>query len=336
MSVSNSSSLGKSSTSSSSSSKFSNVPEGDFIIGYKGFKKMLDGSLRCRDQVYNLKETYVLCQQPQVCSVGFHFCRKLEQVFEFYPNSEPDHVYYKVAGWGKVHEDHNKVAVDHIQVIEKVSDNDMLIIKLRPHMALVDAVMEDNENAIISGSLALILQGLMPYREIHDLDITAPFFGGFKTASVDSRFGESGKDTIQMSLTSNGRNIGFDLFINPTIIYTTINFEGKTYKVCDFKPIVEAKFRYLMGGTMKHSDDIIHIITRLKAKSGYVSNTKKSDDFIERKGHDNANARQLLNNPNSFGKKVYRMDEEKKPVRPAVPVASSSTNVVSSDDDYPF
>lgn len=247
-------------------SKVKTIAEQDAIIGFKGMTQREDGTFVCRDQEYKIGETYVLCQEPKTCSVGFHYCRTLEQTFTHYSPTKKNNVYFLVKGWGKVDEDvdsQHKIACTHMQVIRQVDFKDVLITRLIPQMQKVDKIVEDNPNAIISGSLALILLGLMPYREMKDVDITLPYFGGFNKSVVNNRFGESGEETIQMIL----EGYTFDLFINPQTPFTMIEFLGKTYKVADFKPIIEAKFKYLLKGTEKHAEDLIHVMTELKKRA---------------------------------------------------------------------
>lgn len=307
------------------------IEENNPLIGYKGFKQLPDGSVKCRNQVYKVGETYVLSEEPIICSRGFHFCRELEQVFEFYSDSEPQHVYYTVAGWGNAEEEHNKIATDHIKLLKRISENDMIIHKLRPHMKQVDAILEDNPNAIISGSLALILLGVLPYREIHDMDINIPYFAGaFKDAQIANRFGESGAETVQMVLSKPGINVSFDVFINPSTLYIDVIFDGKKYKVCDFKPIMEAKFKYMMKGNEKHADDIIEFINIMKKKASARQKSNGSKTMAEAKSFGD-----ILNNIQRFSMKNWMLDEHSNDCVVS-PVAKPMVKSENFDDDFPF
>ncbi len=252
---------------STSNNDVKNIAEQDAIIGFKGMRRRPDGSFICRDQEYRIGETYVLSQEPKICNVGFHYCRTLEETFAYYNPDNKDYVYFVVKGWGKMVEDSQgsdpKLASSQLQVIRQVDRKDILITRLKKEMEKVDQILNDNPNAIISGSLALILLGLMPYRNIKDIDITLPYFGGFEKSVVNNRFGESGEETIQMILDG---HITFDLFINPASTYTTIEFLGKKYRVSDFKPIIEAKFKYMLKGSEKHAGDLINVISELKRR----------------------------------------------------------------------
>lgn len=275
------------------------VPEAEAIHGYKGFDINDVGGLQCRDFEYKQGRIYVTDNQPVACSKGFHFCRGLNQVFEFYPVNNKT-VYHKVRAWGKIDEQQDKLAASHIEILEKVSDNEVFIIQLIPHMNEVDKILEDNPNTIIAGSLALILLGLLPYRMINDIDITVPFFGGFNKAKVDNSFGKSGIDTIQMNID----HILFDVFVNPKNIFVEIEFCGKKYKVSDFKPILEAKFRYMLAGKYKHSEDIILVIKKLQELSAAdvkESSTKEQVEFGEK--FSSLNFKDVVCNHNTFVKK---------------------------------
>ena len=49
--------------------------------GYKGFNK----DLTCIDFKYEIGETYEIEEEPIICEKGFHFCKELEDVFNYYP-----------------------------------------------------------------------------------------------------------------------------------------------------------------------------------------------------------------------------------------------------------
>lgn len=52
--------------------------------GYKAFEKIADGILIGKHQSYNIKGEYHLNQSPELCFKGFHFCTKLDDVFNYY------------------------------------------------------------------------------------------------------------------------------------------------------------------------------------------------------------------------------------------------------------
>ena len=50
-------------------------------IGYKAFDK----DLKCRGFQYKVGKTYVHTEAMKMCAKGFHFCKKLKDVFNYYP-----------------------------------------------------------------------------------------------------------------------------------------------------------------------------------------------------------------------------------------------------------
>ena len=248
------------------------IPAEEPIIGYKGFK-LKDGKLMCRDMVYEKGMTYVLSGKVEVCYNGFHFCEELTKVFQYYnwqtgeedflsnkkgpsTGTNENHVYYKVKGWGDADRDHDKLAVQYMEVLEKVDENELFEAKLKPWMDDVDYILNANENVIIAGSLALMLKKEIPVRPVGDLDMTAPYFVEFNNGKKVANFGKSGEETIQMQVGP----VFFDLFINPYNTWEYVYYAKKKYKVSESKPIMEAKFRYFLKGKHKHGQDILDFV----------------------------------------------------------------------------
>jgi hypothetical protein len=57
-------------------------------IGYKAFDK----NLQCRGFQYKVGETYIHTEAMKLCSKGFHFCKRLESVFNYYPKNNETRV----------------------------------------------------------------------------------------------------------------------------------------------------------------------------------------------------------------------------------------------------
>ena len=53
------------------------------FLAYKGF----DEDLTCRGFQYEIGKTYTMDGPPVLCKRGFHFCRKLIDVFGYYPRT---------------------------------------------------------------------------------------------------------------------------------------------------------------------------------------------------------------------------------------------------------
>ena len=233
------------------------------LLGYKGLKIQPDGSLKCRDMVYNVGTVYCQTNDPKTCSHGFHFCEKLENVFAHYDYLNKNNVFYKVKGFGKIDITNDKCSAQSIQILEKVTDEELFLAKINTTLEKVDKIIAANPNAVICGSLALILRGWIPFRTIGDIDIVLPNFQEFEgDFNVDSQFGKSGIDTKQCTV--NG--ISFDLFVDPNETWSRIEVNGKSYKVSHIKNLVEAKMRYYMNGAHKHSEDLKTIFDVIKEK----------------------------------------------------------------------
>ena len=270
--VDNVANLGKSNLCKSNLEKSGIISKENAIIGFKGFGLNGKGNLQCLNQEYEVGKEYIIVDNDiKICKKGFHFCRDLQQVFNHYSNDGAN-VFHEVKGWGKYEEQDDKIAVSHIEIGKKIEKDELNNFLLKLIMKNVDLIIQDNPNAIISGSLALILSGLLDYRKIKDIDITLPFYGGFNKSIFKSKFGESGNDTILMELHTGNNDdvIKYDLFINPKAIYTKITFDNKEYKIADIPTILQAKFKYLTEGSIKHWFDIKNIFEKLGNKGYFL------------------------------------------------------------------
>ena len=89
---------------------------------YKGFNKNEDGTLVCRDMVYEPGKTYRYDGEIELCHSGFHACHELWQVWPFYPNNGQT-AYYEVECGGKIiedDEDDGKFVCSEITIIKEV------------------------------------------------------------------------------------------------------------------------------------------------------------------------------------------------------------------------
>lgn len=73
---------------------------------YKGFKKLEDGTLWCRDFQYEVGKTYKFKGTPILCEQGFHACHEPWQCWKFYPNNGYN-VYFEVECGGDIVESNN-------------------------------------------------------------------------------------------------------------------------------------------------------------------------------------------------------------------------------------
>lgn len=118
---------------------------------------------------------------------------------------------------------------------------------------------------ILGGSLALMLQNQLPYRESSDIDLVGHRYNAWDNQTIIQQ-GSSIDDT-ECIMIQIGEN-KFDFFINPFVIYSTINLLDVKIKVQVPSQIVQAKLKYFAKYNMtKHRDDIIAYLDI--AKNGY-------------------------------------------------------------------
>lgn len=98
------------------------IPKEKPLIGYKGFNKNLESY--CMKTPYKVGEEYECNGEIRVCANGFHACENPLDVFEFYP-ADPNYRFCKVAQWGSIDENENKIASSNIKILEEISLQDM-------------------------------------------------------------------------------------------------------------------------------------------------------------------------------------------------------------------
>lgn len=105
------------------------------VKGYKGFSNDNADtggpvSLRCLDMHYEVGRTYDMEEDPDVCERGFHFCRRLSDVFGYYP---PNHynVYGEVEATGRMSVLGNKWCTNRIRIVRLLSREEVRSILVR-------------------------------------------------------------------------------------------------------------------------------------------------------------------------------------------------------------
>ncbi len=102
----------------------------------------------------------------------------------------------------------------------------------------------------IGGSVALILQGIIPYRVPKDIDIISP-----KRTHIYEVFGiDKPRPKILKRYRHNG--FLFDLFINPNAQYVEYIYNGYTLKLSPADEVYEWKLRIQNVNTEKHANDL--------------------------------------------------------------------------------
>lgn len=95
--------------------------------GYKGFNK----DLTCRDFRYEVGNIYEIEYKPKICKRGFHFCEKLEDVFEYYDiaydnkNKKFSRRFCEVEALGDIVTKDDKSCTNKIKIVRELSEKDI-------------------------------------------------------------------------------------------------------------------------------------------------------------------------------------------------------------------
>ena len=84
-----------------------------------GYKATING--KCKNKTYKLGKTYTLRGKLEMCYSGFHFCKDLFDVFNYY---EPDEIgikIFKVEALGKIITIGDKSVTNKIKILEEVN-----------------------------------------------------------------------------------------------------------------------------------------------------------------------------------------------------------------------
>jgi hypothetical protein len=105
--------------------------------GYKGFKfTKVKGKrqLNCLNTVFSTDKPSIIKKSPICCVQGFHFCKTLRQVLQYYGLSE-HHFFGEVFADGKLHTDDNKkFATNKLRITRVLSMTEvMTILKGKRH-----------------------------------------------------------------------------------------------------------------------------------------------------------------------------------------------------------
>ena len=74
--------------------------------------------MKCRDLTYEVGKIYSI-NKLKICSHGFHFCREMKDVLNYYSHSE-DFVLLEVEALGEVINDGDKSVTDKMKIIRVV------------------------------------------------------------------------------------------------------------------------------------------------------------------------------------------------------------------------
>ena len=92
------------------------------VKGFKGFNE----DLTCRGFQYEIGKTYKYNGEVELCSSGFHFCRKLKDVHQFY-NLKTSRI-CEIEAAGKIDDDGVKSVCSRMRIVREVSREEILSI----------------------------------------------------------------------------------------------------------------------------------------------------------------------------------------------------------------
>lgn len=267
---------------------------------FKGFKEGLICNLGWNKKFeYKVGETYTHEGRIGLCSSGFHYCYRMSDVFNHYSNN-PKHVFAIVEPSGEILTSSDKSCSSKIKVVKILTPEEIKQFidleedeKYERDIFCLDIIqqLQEKYNFAIGGSCALFLQGITLDRKKGsvDFDIIMPYYQKFDLADFTDENIEgieefdgkgSGNDyahTFAIT-TKDGRFIKLDIKIKPEQKYTTVDFKGFKYKVCDILTILEAKVRYAMQGNDKHKQDVLSMI---QYDTTPITKTKSTEDLFQ-------------------------------------------------------
>jgi len=82
----------------------------------KGYKGSYGGT--CINLTYEVGKTYTFNGEIKICKQGFHFCKELKDVSEYYQNKKDnDLVVFEIEVLGKVIDEDNKSVTDKMKIV---------------------------------------------------------------------------------------------------------------------------------------------------------------------------------------------------------------------------
>ena len=105
---------------------FKKVNPNQAVDGFKGFGLTRTGNKICRSYIFK-DDVKVHTKKGDIllCAKGFHFCRSLSQVMQFY-SIRPGRVYHKVKGHGDLCYDSRKIAARNLEIGKRLTFKEIL------------------------------------------------------------------------------------------------------------------------------------------------------------------------------------------------------------------
>ena len=89
------------------------------VKGYKGMKQ----DMSCRDFQYEIGKEYLADGDIKLCGNGFHFCKNLKDVFEYYGNDRGNR-FFEVEG-NVIESDGVKCVADKIIIVRELTEKEV-------------------------------------------------------------------------------------------------------------------------------------------------------------------------------------------------------------------
>lgn len=235
-------------------------------VPFKAFKGF-DKNLKCKDQQFVIGEVVskAFKENPRLCSnEGFHYCSKLEDVYQFYSRGS-GHRFCEIEVLGGFTEDDQKGITTSLKVVREIT-MEIYEKQMEENMMLDEVKKLQVQYPLIhvGGSIGLYLHGVRLRRWVSgpaDIDIVAPYFvlfQSFKNGGDEEEIeyidGKKSANDFDETFIFNSTKV--DCRIDPKQRYEVIEYKGFKYKVSKFETIMEAKMRYAVKGNDKHRDDI--------------------------------------------------------------------------------
>jgi hypothetical protein len=266
-------------------------------IAYKGFDK----DLKCRGEQFQVGEIYsknVELKTPKLCTGdGYHYCNKLEDVYNHYTNKYGENRFCEIQVLGAFTDDADKSITTSFKILRELTKQDLMLADLEKNtermeqnlqLEILQEIQERYPMFHVGGSAGLFLHGARLDRWTKgngsDLDLISPYF-----ILVEDPEGEEGV-VQQRDAKASGNDFDetflyestkVDYKIDPKQRYEYIEYKGFKYKVSPLFTILEAKMRYALNNQKKHKDDLVELMSAgfVKPTGGKKKETGAEDIF---------------------------------------------------------
>lgn len=252
------------------------------MTGYKGFNK----NLQCIGFQFEVGKTYAIERKDlKLCSKGFHFVEKFEDIDSYYSIGDGNR-FCEILALGEVITDSSKkkYVTDIIQIVREIPMSEIAPNKNKEIWIIAKEIVNKHPQVQLGGSLGLMLAGYLPMdsRVVTDIDIIVPYYipiaPDLPKKSVDELFLSAevypdNPNTNKVSKSFSVKGIKVDMFINPKSIPTTYKqtFEGNDYlwNVAPLIETIQAKVLYALSNpnspsAIKHRQDLQQIFANKK------------------------------------------------------------------------